>query len=148
MVNLIDGKKLSEEMLQEVKDKVENLDSKRKPTLVVVTVGNDEASKVYVRNKQKACEKCGINFINEIFDEDVTKKEVENKIKELNSDNSVDGIILQLPVPKQIQGVEQEIIKNKDVDGFNFYNLGNALYGNKNDKKLEPCTPLRNNENV
>lgn len=143
MVNIIDGKKLSEELLEICKQKVENLSiDKRKPTLVVITVGNDEASKVYVRNKQKACEKCGINFINEIFDSTVSKEEVSNKIKELNEDETIDGIILQLPVPKDIMGVDQEILAKKDVDGFNIYNLGNALYGNKEEQKLEPCTPL------
>jgi len=143
MINLVDGKKLSEEILLNIKEKIENFNKeKRRPTLVVITVGDDPASKVYVRNKQKACEKCKINFINEIFDESVSRKEVSEKIKELNENENVDGIILQLPVPKDICGVEQEISVRKDVDGFNIYNLGNALYGNKNEKKLEPCTPL------
>lgn len=143
MVNLIDGKKLSEEILLNCKEKVEKLSiGKRKPSLVVVTVGDDEASKVYVRNKQKACEKCSINFVNEIFSSSVSKEELSKKIKELNEDDAIDGIILQLPVPKEVMGVDQEISIKKDVDGFNIYNLGNALYGKKEEKKLEPCTPL------
>lgn len=141
MVNLIDGKALSEEVLQQCKEEVEKLGYKRLPTLVVVTVGDDPASKVYVRNKQKACEKCNINFRNEIFDSSISKEEMINQIKKLNEDETVDGIIVQLPVPKHLSGVEQEIDVKKDVDGFNFTNLGNALYGDKNVKRLEPCTP-------
>lgn len=142
MINIIDGKKLSEELLENAKNEVLRLGkSNRVPTLVVITVGDDVASKIYVNNKRKACEKCNINFVNEVFDSNVTRNEVVNKIKELNEDKSVDGIFVQLPVPKILDGIEQEISLKKDVDGFNMYNLANTLYNNKTDLKLEPCTP-------
>ena len=142
MVNLIDGKKLSQELLQESAEKVAELsEGKRKPMLVVITVGDDEASKVYVRNKSKACEKCGIDFRNERFSEDISREEVVAKIKELNQDSTVDGLFVQLPVPKHLSGIEQEIDIKKDVDGFNIYNLGNTLYNSKENLKLEACTP-------
>ena len=140
MITLIDGKKLSEEKLLECKSMIENINN-RKPTLTVITVGDDMASKIYVRNKEKACEKCNINFRHEIFPSDVTKETVVNKIKELNNNNEIDGIIVQLPIPKQLDGIEQEIDIKKDVDGFNIYNIGNTLFNNKNQFKLEPCTP-------
>ena len=141
MVNLIDGKALSEEVLKKCKEEIEELNKNRKPTLVVITVGDDPASKVYVRNKQKACEKCNINFRNDIFDDNISKEEMINEIKKLNNDETVDGIIVQLPVPKHLSGIEQQIDVKKDVDGFNICNLGHALYGDKNEKRLEPCTP-------
>ena len=140
MVNLIDGRRLSEERLSECKEQLEKLNGK-KPTLVVITVGDDMASKIYVRNKEKACEKCNINFRHEVFEESVSREEVVNKIKELNGDTEVDGIFVQLPVPKELDGIEQEIDAKKDVDGFNIYNLGNTLYNSKTELKLEPCTP-------
>ena len=142
MVNLIDGKQLSEELLQESADRIEKLTKEnRKPKLVVITVGEDSASKVYVRNKKKACEKVGIEFKNERFPEDITRKEILDRIKELNSDNSVDGLFVQMPVPKALKGIEQKIDITKDVDGFSIYNLGNTLYQNEDTVKLEACTP-------
>lgn len=142
MINLINGKELSEKLLQESKQKIKKIGvNKRKPTLVVITVGNDEASKVYVRNKSRACEKCGINFINERFEENVSREEVVLKIKNLNQDKEVDGIFVQLPVPNKLKGIEQEIDIKKDVDGFNIYNLGNTLYNSRETIKLEACTP-------
>lgn len=142
MICLIDGKKLSEELLENCKNEVERLSKeKRKPTLVVITVGDDMASKIYVRNKKKACENCGINFINEVFSKDVPREEVIRKIEDLNEDNTIDGIFVQLPVPKALDGIEQEINPKKDVDGFNLYNLGSTLYNKRTDLNIESCTP-------
>lgn len=143
MINLIDGKKLSEELLKNCKNEVEKIGkNKRKPTLVVITVGDDMASKIYVRNKAKACENCGILFKNERFEANVTRDVIKNRIKELNEDKSVDGIFVQLPVPKTLEGIEQEISHKKDVDGFSLHNLGRTLYNVYNtQEKIEPCTP-------
>ena len=140
MINLIDGKKLSEERLEECIKELEKING-RKPMMVVITVGEDPASEIYVRNKEKACEKCGIEFVNERFDTNVTREEVSKKIQELNNDKNVDAIFVQLPVPKDLSGIEQEIAIEKDVDGFNIYNLGNTLYNSKTGIKIEPCTP-------
>lgn len=141
MVNIIDGKKLSEEILIDCKNQIEKLGkNNRKPSLVVITIGEDQASKIYVKNKQKACEACGILFKNEVLEVDVSKQEVLKKIEELNQDNSIDGILLQLPIPKHLEGIEQNIDIKKDVDGINIYNLGSLLYKNII-KQIKPCTP-------
>ena len=142
MVNLIDGKKLSEELLEKNRKEIlEFSQNRRMPTLVVITVGDNPASKIYINNKKKACEKCNINFKNEIFDNNVSKEVVVSKIRELNENDNVDGIFVQLPVPKNLDGIEQEISRKKDVDGFNLYNLAGTLFNNENELKLEPCTP-------
>ncbi len=140
MINILDGKKLSEELIEKYKNEIKNLSSKyRKPKLVVITIGEDEASRIYLKKKEAACIKCNIDFINIKYDSNITKKEVKEKIKELNKDESVDGIFVQFPVPEELNGIEQEIDKEKDVDGLSIYNLGNSLYGNS---QLESCTAL------
>ena len=98
MNNIIDGKASSIKIKEELKTYVDSLDEK--PGLVVIQVGDNPASNTYVKNKKLAAEYIGINFFHYKYEEKTSEEELINKIKELNNDNSVDGIIVQLPLPK------------------------------------------------
>ena len=141
MVNLIDGKELSKRLLQESKSLLEKVNSSRKPKLVVITVGDDDASKVYVRNKQRACENCNIEFENLRFESTISRDDLILEISKLNADDSIDGVMVQFPIPGHLKGIEQHIVASKDVDGFTMYNMGNTLYNSAEALKLEACTP-------
>lgn len=121
---ILDGKKISDNIKEELKRRIMVLESK--PKLVVVLVGENDASKVYVRNKIKACEKIGIDSEVILFDEKVSEEDLINKIHSLNIDTEVTGILVQLPLPKHID--EKKIIMaidyKKDVDGFSPINIG------------------------
>lgn len=133
---IMDGKKVSKEFLETQKH-IDN--TLRPPCLCIITVGEDDASKVYIRNKVRACEKCNINVIHSKFDTSVSYSSLEFYIKELNSSPNVDGIIIQQPLPKHLKGIEQLVLSNKDVDGFTNYNLGYTLTNQNNG--LQACTP-------
>ena len=126
---LLDGKTVAEKILNKVKTNVDKMPVK--PHLVVVLVGNDEASHIYVRNKQRAAEKVGINSTVVKFPESVTEKDLLDKIEELNSDSTVTGILVQLPLPKHINkdNVILAISPKKDVDGFTPENAGRLVTG-------------------
>ncbi len=121
---ILDGKKISDNIKEELKRRIMVLESK--PKLVVILVGENDASKVYVRNKIKACEKIGIDSEVILFDEKVSEEDLINKIHSLNIDTEVTGILVQLPLPKHID--EKKIIMaidyKKDVDGFSPINIG------------------------
>ena len=138
---LIDGKKVSQEIKDELKEKVAKLKSEgREITLVVVLVGSDPASQVYVRNKQKACEYVGINSKTYELAETTSQEDLLKLIDELNNDNKVNGILVQLPLPKHID--EDLIIKAisplKDVDGFHPESVGKLSIGQPG---FVSCTP-------
>lgn len=137
-IKIINGKELSEQLLETQKLNFASQFKLRQPHLVVITIGDNAASNIYVRNKKRACEKCGIEFEHIVFNASVERVVVENKILSLNKDNSIDGIIVQQPVPEHLSGVEQLIIAEKDVDGFTTYNLGGTL---NNCKYIPACTP-------
>ncbi len=136
---LLDGKAFSDKIKDDLTKKVKNY--LIKPCLAVIQIGNDEASNVYIKAKEKACNTVGINFIHVKFEEDTTEQEVINKIVELNNDTYVNGILLQLPLPSQFNQDKllNLINKNKDVDGLTDINAGLLFKGNSN---LVPCTPL------
>lgn len=141
MYRLIDGKKISNNVRQRLKLEVEELTKKgAKPGLAVIIVGNDNASKVYVRNKHRACEELGI--YSEIYElpEETTQKELLDIIDVLNERDNIHGILVQLPLPKAID--ENEVIKRilpkKDVDAFSEENVGKIMIG---DYAYLPCTP-------
>lgn len=136
---LIDGKELAKKVRAELKKKIEK--ENITPKLAVVFCGNNEASKVYVRIKSKACDEIGIKFEEFHLNEDVSESELLGLIEKLNNDKSVNGILVQYPIPKQInlQNVAEAIDKNKDVDGFNPYNIGLL---DSNNPVFVPCTPL------
>ena len=132
MAELIDGKKISQDLKDEVKAQVAELKSKGvEVTLAVILVGNDPASTVYVGNKKKACEYTGINSKSFELPEETTEEELLKLIKELNEDDSVNGILVQLPLPKHID--EDKVIRaidpDKDVDGFHPESVGRLSIG-------------------
>ena len=121
---IINGKELAQSIKNELKEKIK--DHNKKPHLAIVLAGNDEASQIYVRNKLKSAEEIGFATSLHLFNQDVTQKEIEDTIIELNQNSDVNGIMVQLPLPKQID--EKKILNlidyKKDVDGFHPYNIG------------------------
>ncbi len=138
MAKLIDGKAISQAIRDEVRDEISA--GGMKPSLAVVLVGNDPASAVYVRNKKKACEYCGIRSVSYELPEDTTEEKLLSLIDELNNDPEINGILVQLPVPKTINEdhVIEAISPMKDVDGFSKASVGALSIG---DKGFVSCTP-------
>ncbi len=139
MAELINGKELAKEIRLKLKEKVEK--ENLKPKLAVILCGDDEASKVYVRNKSKACDEVGIEFEEHLLPTTTTQEELLNLIDKLNNDENIDGILLQSPIPKglNIEEAFERIMPEKDVDGFNPYNVGKLCIG---EDGFIPCTPL------
>ena len=137
-MELLDGKSLSAKIKDEVKAGSDSY--KQTPILAVVTVGDDEASKVYVENKRKACEYCDMSMMHFSYPATAKQSEVIKKIKELNKDKSVNGIILQLPIPKKFNSkkILNTISPLKDVDGLTDISQGKIMGGNAT---FIPCTP-------
>lgn len=141
MAKIIDGKQISLDIKNELKEKVAKYKEQGiEITLAVVKVGNDPASAVYVRNKEKACEYVGINSKTLALPEETTEEELLNVVKELNEDKNVNGILVQLPLPKHIDEskVLLTIDSTKDVDGFHPVNVGKMVIG---EDSFLPCTP-------
>ncbi len=141
MTNIIDGKKISGEIKDEVKEQVAALKEKGVTvTLAVVLVGNDPASAVYVRNKKKSCEYCGIVSRSIDLPEETTEEALLDVVKQLNEDPAVNGILVQLPLPKHIDAdrVLRAISPYKDVDGFHPQNVGALSIGIDG---FRSCTP-------
>jgi len=140
---IIDGKKIAAELRQELKKKILELKStySNVPGLTVILVGEDPASKIYVKNKEKFAKEVGINSEVIRYPAELKEKELLNKIKELNKNDKVSGILVQLPLPKHIdkRKVIETIDHGKDVDGFHPVNVGNLSSGY--DSSI-PCTPL------
>lgn len=141
MAKIIDGKLISQQIKDEIKEKVCTYKEQGvEITLAVVKVGNDSASAVYVRNKEKACEYVGITSRTIAMPEETTEEELLATVKELNEDKSVNGILVQLPLPKHID--ESKILlaidSSKDVDGFHPVNVGKMVIG---EETFLPCTP-------
>jgi len=140
---IIDGKKTAAELREELKKKVAELKSTYNavPGLTVILVGEDPASKIYVKNKEKFAKEIGMNSEVIRYPADTEEKVVLNKIKELNEDKKISGILVQLPLPKHIdkKKVIETILPGKDVDGFHPVNVGNLSSGY--DSSI-PCTPL------
>lgn len=139
MAEIINGKEIAENILNNIKKEVESYDVK--PTLAVIIVGCNPASKVYVKNKIKKSEFLGFNSILKELPENTTKEELLDVIKNLNEDKNVNGILLQLPLPKGLDEKDflDEISPIKDVDGFTTYNSGKLFKGEK--PYAVACTP-------
>ncbi len=140
MAEIIDGKKVSEDIRGEIKDEISKLGVS--PTLVVVLVGEDPASQVYVRMKGKGCVDVGIKSVEHKLSETTSQEELLKLINELNSDKEVNGILVQLPLPSAI---DEKVILNaidphKDVDGFHPVNVGKMVVGEEDG--FMPCTPF------
>ncbi|WP_077928553.1 bifunctional methylenetetrahydrofolate dehydrogenase/methenyltetrahydrofolate cyclohydrolase FolD [Wohlfahrtiimonas populi] len=140
---IIDGKLFAEGLRAKLTEQISVLKQENgiTPGLTVVLVGEDPASQVYVRNKQKFAEECGMNSVTIKKDVETTQEELLKLIQDLNNDASVHGILVQLPLPKHIheQTVLQSILPEKDVDGFHPVNVGRLSIG---EPSLIPCTPL------
>ncbi len=140
---IIDGKKIAEELREELKKKIIELKATYKsvPGLTVILIGEDPASKIYVKNKQKYAKDIGINSEIIKYQESVDEKTVLDKISKLNNDKKISGILVQLPLPKQInkKKIIDAILPEKDVDGFHPVNVGNLSSGYEG---KVPCTPL------
>jgi len=140
-MEIIDGKLISQTIKDEVKNSVSKLkDEGKEVTLCVIQVGNDPASSIYVKNKKKACEYCGIKSISYELPENTTEEKLLGIIAELNLRSDINGILVQLPLPKAID--EDKVIKaispKKDVDGFHVENVGALCTGQKG---FVSCTP-------
>ncbi|HDF4246394.1 TPA: bifunctional methylenetetrahydrofolate dehydrogenase/methenyltetrahydrofolate cyclohydrolase FolD [Staphylococcus aureus] len=142
VAKILDGKQIAKDYRQGLKNQVEALKEKGfTPKLSVILVGNDGASQSYVRSKKKAAEKIGM--ISEIvhLEETATEEEVLNELNRLNNDDSVSGILVQVPLPKQVseQKILEAINPDKDVDGFHPINIGKLYI---DEQTFVPCTPL------
>lgn len=138
---IINGKEIAAKKRLEIAEQVEKLKSKGvTPGLAVILVGNNDASRTYVKNKQKACEELGMHSLLIKMSEEVSEEELLSKIEELNGDPSIHGILVQLPIPKHID--EKRVIESisplKDVDGFHPINIGRMMTGQNS---FLPCTP-------
>tara|TARA_B100000963_G_scaffold131944_1_gene114948 strand:+ start:7692 stop:8534 length:843 start_codon:yes stop_codon:yes gene_type:complete len=140
---IIDGKKEANILKTEIQKEISLLKKKinKVPELIVILIGNFEPSQIYVRNKQKVSQEVGMHSKIVKYPENVSEKEILNKIKDLNKDDNVSGILVQLPLPEHIS--KEKIINliepSKDVDGFNPLNVGNLASGFK---AIIPCTPM------
>lgn len=139
MTTILDGKKLRDKIIENLKAKVDTFDEK--PTLVVILVGENPASKIYVNNKKKMAEKIGIHSEVINYPANITEAELLDKIEELNNNKKITAILVQLPLPKHISkdNVMNKIIPSKDVDGFTPYNFGKLFSGET--PTVYPCTP-------
>lgn len=139
---IINGKVLAQQIEEEVRSGVEELKSSRgiTPGLATVLVGDDPASKMYVRLKHRACERVGIRAEDHFLPAETSQEELLSLINTLNRDKDVHAILLQLPLPKQLfpQEAMEAIAPEKDADGFHPYNMGKLMIG---DEGLVPCTP-------
>lgn len=141
MASIIDGKRISQEIKDEVKEKVESLKAEGKAVaLAVIQVGNDPASSVYVNNKKKVCAYTGIESRAYELPEETTEQELITLVEDLNRDDTIHGILVQLPVPQHINAdkIIQTISPKKDVDGFHPENVGKLVIG---EKGFVSCTP-------
>lgn len=137
-MTLIDGKKVAEKCKKNIEERIKRLD--RTPGFAVIRIGEDEASKIYVRLKHKMSEELGINFTEYHLDENITQEELISFIKKLNADDEVDGILLQSPIPYHLNILEafQTIAPEKDVDGFSPINVGKLV---QRQECFAACTP-------
>lgn len=142
MATIIDGKSLSEQIRTEIADEVAKLSkvSQLPPGLAVIIVGKDPASRVYVSSKKKACEATGIYSVEIALDENVSQERLIEEIKKLNKDEKINGILIQLPLPKHLDenAAIETIAPEKDVDGFHPINVGKLYIGLNT---FIPCTP-------
>ena len=138
-MEILDGKIIKGQVLDELRDKVSKLSVK--PCFVVIQVGNNEVSNIYIRNKKKMAEYVGYNFYLEKFAEDISEDDLVLEIEKLNNNSMVHGMLVQMPLPEHINAgrVQNAVSPIKDIDGLHDINAG-VLFHNKN--TLFPCTPL------
>ncbi len=134
---IMDGKSLKNEILSGLAEEVKALD--KVPTLCVIQVGDDEASNVYINQKRKMCNDIGYNFIHEKYDDSITEDELLKNIERFNSNDNIDAILVQMPLPSGIneKNIQNAVSKYKDVDGLNDSNIVDLISGKSS---LYPCT--------
>lgn len=134
---IMDGKSLKNEILSGLAEEVKALD--KVPTLCVIQVGDDEASNVYINQKRKMCNDIGYNFIHEKYDNSITEEELLKNIDRFNSNDNIDAILVQMPLPSGIneKSIQNAVNKYKDVDGLNDSNIVDLISGKSS---LYPCT--------
>jgi methylenetetrahydrofolate dehydrogenase (NADP+)/methenyltetrahydrofolate cyclohydrolase len=137
-MNIIDGKQIAQKLRNDIAQKVEKLE--RAPGLAVILVGDDPASTIYVRNKDNACKEVGFYSEKISKSANITQQELLDEVIRLNNDDKIDGILVQLPLPKHLDTnlVIETISPQKDVDGFHSENIGKLM---QNKANLRPCTP-------
>ena len=137
-MNIIDGKEIAKKLRSKIAEEVASLN--RPPGLAVILVGEDPASAVYVRNKELACKEAGFFSDKIIKSENITEEQLLEEVERLNNNPHIDGILVQLPLPKHINAnkVIEHISPHKDVDGFHSENIGKLM---QNKSHLRPCTP-------
>ena len=135
---IMDGKSIKKKILDELKDEVNNLDEK--PNFVVIQVGNNEASNVYIKQKAKMAEYIGYGYTHMKLNEDITQEELLRKIDELNNDDNIHGIMVQMPLPSHIDTntIQNAVLPVKDIDGLSDMNAGILFHGKD---ALFSCTP-------
>lgn len=142
-MTILDGREVAKAVRAEAARKVEQFKKtyKKAPQLAVISVGDDPASKIYLRNKEKACEEVGIQFLRHELDKDNHPEALDNLITHLNADADVNGILVQLPMPPafKIERVLEVLNPEKDADGFHPENLGLLMTGRP---RVKPCTPF------
>ncbi|BBM46203.1 bifunctional methylenetetrahydrofolate dehydrogenase/methenyltetrahydrofolate cyclohydrolase FolD [Leptotrichia trevisanii] len=142
-MTIMDGKALSEKILKEIEQEHSELEKKagRKAGLAVIIVGENPASQIYVRNKIRACERVGFHSETIRLDENISEESLLLEIEKLNNDSNIDGILVQLPIPRHIDGLKviNAISAEKDVDGFHTTNIGKMMIGDETG--FLPCTP-------
>ncbi len=139
---IIDGKKISKDLIEKVKDEVSKIKKNGKtPGLAVILIGDYAPSQIYVKNKEKFAKEAGINSEVIRYPKEISEKEVLKKIDELNDNSKISGILVQLPLPSHInkEKIINSIKPTKDVDGFHPMNVGGLASGSKS---IVPCTPL------
>ncbi|MGN6730889.1 MAG: bifunctional 5,10-methylenetetrahydrofolate dehydrogenase/5,10-methenyltetrahydrofolate cyclohydrolase, partial [Candidatus Binatia bacterium] len=143
MTGIIDGKAVAKEVQKQIKEEVEGLERRwgLAPGLAVVVVGDDPASHIYVRNKEKACKEVGIKSLEHLLPATILEKELLSLIQQLNKDKNVHGILVQLPLPPHIRAekVLEAISPYKDIDGFHPMSQGMLMLGADG---FRPCTPM------
>ncbi|MDZ7672684.1 MAG: bifunctional methylenetetrahydrofolate dehydrogenase/methenyltetrahydrofolate cyclohydrolase FolD [Halanaerobiales bacterium] len=145
MSKIIDGKQIAKNIRMELKEEIKDLKEEgRVPGLTVVMVGNNPASETYVSMKEKAAQEIGIKSELIKKDKDISEKQLLDLIDDLNNDSTVDGILVQLPLPDHIdeKKVIESIVAEKDVDGFHPINTGRLFSGQEDALRFEACTPL------
>jgi methylenetetrahydrofolate dehydrogenase (NADP+) / methenyltetrahydrofolate cyclohydrolase len=138
MATILDGKKIADMRLEILKEDIE--DSGLYPRLATVIAGSDPASQMYIRMKHRACEKTGIGSVGVELAEDATTEQILQTVTRLNNDGDIDGILIQLPLPKHVDTAQviNAVSPEKDVDGFHPFNLGLLFSGRP---RFAPCTP-------
>ena len=143
MAVIIDGKAVAKEVQKQIKDEVEGLERRwgLVPGLAVVVVGDDPASHIYVRNKEKACKEAGIKSFEHLLPATISERDLLALVHQLNKDKRVHGVLVQLPLPAHIRAekILEAIAPSKDIDGFHPVNQGSLVLGSDG---FKPCTPM------